>query len=68
MVKFYHPQIVFFMETKLSSTKMEVVRRRCGFFNGIDVPSDGSRGGLSIGWNASNIVVLRSFSRHHIDV
>ncbi|KAA3466281.1 5'-nucleotidase surE [Gossypium australe] len=32
---------------------MENVRRRCGFFNGINVPADGTRG---------------SFSKNHIDV
>lgn len=47
---------------------MDVVRRRCGFFNGIDILSDGSRGGLSLRWNGRNFVTLKSYSRNHIDV
>ncbi|KAH1106130.1 hypothetical protein J1N35_009898 [Gossypium stocksii] len=56
------------METKLCATKMEAVRRRCGFLNGIDVSAEGSRGGLSFEWNGNNLVILQSFSKYHIDV
>ncbi|KAA3464886.1 reverse transcriptase [Gossypium australe] len=56
------------METKLNISRMEKVRRRCGFFNGIDVPAEGSRGGLSLGWNGGHLVTLKSFSKNHIDV
>ncbi|KAH1096603.1 hypothetical protein J1N35_013524 [Gossypium stocksii] len=68
MLKIYHPHIIFFMETKLSMTRMEKVRRRCGFFNGIDIPSEGFHGGLSLGWNGGSLVSLQSFSHNHIDV
>ncbi|KAH1090135.1 hypothetical protein J1N35_017392 [Gossypium stocksii] len=68
MLKVYHSHIIFFMETKLNATRMEVVRRRCGFFNGIDVTSDGSQGGLSIGWNDCDLVHLKNYSKNHIDV
>ncbi|KAG8491705.1 hypothetical protein CXB51_015144 [Gossypium anomalum] len=51
MLKIYHPQFVFFMETKLSASRMENVRRRCGFLNGVEVAAKGSKGGLSVGWN-----------------
>ncbi|KAA3469666.1 Exo_endo_phos domain-containing protein [Gossypium australe] len=37
---------------------MENVRRQCGFFNGVDVPADGTRG----------LVTLKSSSKNHIDV
>ncbi|KAA3473268.1 reverse transcriptase [Gossypium australe] len=47
---------------------MERVRTRCGFFNGIDVAAEGSRGGLSLGWNRGQLVNLKSFSKSHIDV
>lgn len=47
---------------------MERVRKRCGFFNGIDVPAEGSRGGLSLGWNEGHLVNLKSLSKNHIDV
>ncbi|KAA3467390.1 reverse transcriptase [Gossypium australe] len=68
MLKYYHPQIVFFMETKLKANRMEKVRRRCGFFNGNDVAAEGSRGDLSLGWNGGQLVNLNSFSKNHIDV
>ncbi|KAA3472638.1 reverse transcriptase [Gossypium australe] len=38
------PQILFLMETKVTSKRMESIRRRCGFTNGIDVDAVGSRG------------------------
>ncbi|KAA3477739.1 reverse transcriptase [Gossypium australe] len=38
------PQIVFFIETKVTSRMMDSIRRRCGFANGIDVEATGSRG------------------------
>ncbi|KAA3477472.1 reverse transcriptase [Gossypium australe] len=56
MLKFYHPQIVFFMETKLNASRMEKVRRRCGFFNGIDVAAGGSRGGTYFTWERGRTI------------
>ncbi|KAA3484939.1 hypothetical protein EPI10_006990 [Gossypium australe] len=47
---------------------MEKIRRQCGFFNGIDVSTIGTRGGLSLDWRSEVSVVLRSFSNNHIDV
>lgn len=38
------PQVVFFMETKVDKKRMECVRRKLGFVNGIDVDADGSKG------------------------
>ncbi|KAK5774606.1 hypothetical protein PVK06_042462 [Gossypium arboreum] len=68
MLKFHHPQIFFFMETKLNANRIEGVKRRYGFFNDVDVPAEGSRGGLSIGWNGGQLVTLKSSSKNHIDV
>lgn len=48
MLKVYNPEVVFFMEAKLSNTQMENVRGSCGFLNGIDVSAVGSRGGLCL--------------------
>ncbi|MBA0729118.1 hypothetical protein Golax_020420, partial [Gossypium laxum] len=41
LLKINNPQIVFFMETKLSRKQMEKARRRCGYANGIEVDSEG---------------------------
>lgn len=56
------------METKLSKRKMEKVRMKCGYFYGIDVEAEGSRGGLSLGKKVVRSVSLKSFSKDHIDV
>ncbi|KAA3489070.1 reverse transcriptase [Gossypium australe] len=68
MLKIYHPQVVFVTEPKLNVGRTEKVRRQCGFFNSIDVPAEGSRGGLSLGWKGGQLVNLKSFSTNHIDV
>ncbi|KAG8500497.1 hypothetical protein CXB51_002739 [Gossypium anomalum] len=47
---------------------MEMVRLKCGFVNGIDIASNGLRGGLSLGWTGSSLVSLRSYSQLHVDV
>ncbi|KAA3472243.1 reverse transcriptase [Gossypium australe] len=67
-LKTHNPQLVFLMETNVSKVKMERVRRRLGFINGIEVDSDGSRGGLCLAWTGVVSVGLKSFSKRHIDV
>lgn len=68
MLKENNPDVAFFMETKLHSSKMEKVRRAWGMVEGIDVSSDCTRDGLSLGWRQCVKVVLRSFSMNHVDV
>ncbi|MFQ6645218.1 hypothetical protein Gotur_020591 [Gossypium turneri] len=63
-----NPSVVFFIETKLQGFHMVVIKRKCGFQNGIDVDSDGRSGGLSMGWNNNCKVSIRSFSRRHINI
>ncbi|KAA3483859.1 reverse transcriptase [Gossypium australe] len=46
---------------------METVRRKLGFSCGIEVDADGSKGGLSLGWNGNSLISLRSYSPFHID-
>ncbi|KAA3471353.1 reverse transcriptase [Gossypium australe] len=50
MLKQHNPDMVFFMKTKVNERRMERIRRRSGFINGIDVGADGSRGGLCLAW------------------
>ncbi|GMI80507.1 hypothetical protein HRI_001720000 [Hibiscus trionum] len=61
------PDVVFFMEIKLSDVRMARVRRQLGFSQGFDVSSNGSCGGLSLAWNREVSVSLKSFSISHID-
>lgn len=56
------------MKTKLSARHMVIVRKKCGFFHGIDVEDDGSKGGMCLGWRQNLDVTLQSYSNHHIDV
>ncbi|KAA3461526.1 reverse transcriptase [Gossypium australe] len=67
-LKQQHPQMVFLMETKIDRKRMEKVRMRCGFSNGIDIDANGTRGGLSLAWKEDLSVTLKSFSSSHIDV
>ncbi|KAK5824497.1 hypothetical protein PVK06_019272 [Gossypium arboreum] len=47
---------------------MERLRKRCGFQNGMDISSNGLRGGLSLAWNGNDLVQVYSYSNNHIDV
>ncbi|KAK8318426.1 hypothetical protein V6Z12_A13G173700 [Gossypium hirsutum] len=66
MLKLHNPQVVFFMETKLDSVRMERVRRRGKFVHDIDVLAEGTRGGLSLGWKID--IDLQSYSSIHVDL
>ncbi|KAH1063383.1 hypothetical protein J1N35_028370 [Gossypium stocksii] len=48
--------------------KWKKIRSKCGFKTGIDVSAEGTRGGLSFGWNGDLVVNLKSFSKAHIDI
>lgn len=56
------------METKIDRRRMEQIRRRCGFLNGIEVDATGSRGGLCMAWRGDISIRLQSYSKSHIDV
>ncbi|GMJ13760.1 hypothetical protein HRI_005045200 [Hibiscus trionum] len=62
-----NPSVVFLIETKLQSSVMEKVRKKCGFSNGIEVGSRGRSGGLCLAWRGNCQVSLRSYSDRHID-
>ncbi|KAG8481729.1 hypothetical protein CXB51_026626 [Gossypium anomalum] len=55
-------------KTMLSAKKMETVRLKCGFKNGIDIGALGSKGGLYLDWKRNSLIQLKSFSSSHIDV
>ncbi|KAK8579615.1 hypothetical protein V6N12_069929 [Hibiscus sabdariffa] len=61
------PSVIFLIETKFQASKMEHIRKKCGFLNGLDISSDRRSGGLSIGWKNDVSISVRSFSVHHID-
>ncbi|KAA3466354.1 reverse transcriptase [Gossypium australe] len=59
--------MVFLIETKLDRKRMERIRLRCGFTNGIDIAAEGSRGGLCLAWKGDIAVTVKSYSKWHID-
>ncbi|XP_075663401.1 uncharacterized protein LOC142632980 [Castanea sativa] len=63
----WNPKIVFLSETKIRSRRMEIVKYRLGFPNGLIVPSRGCRGGLALLWSSDTKLEIKSFSNHHID-
>lgn len=67
-LKLYNPQVFFFMETKLDNSRMEKVRQRCGFSCDIEVPTNGTRGGLSFGWMSDMEISLKHYFTTNIDV
>ena len=67
MVKKFNPYILFLIETKRKSTKIEVLRARMSFDNCFAVNNIGKDGGLALlRMNTSSLEVL-SFSNQHID-
>lgn len=47
---------------------MKRIKRKFGFFRGINVVVEGSRRGLCLGWKNGYRVDLGSFNASHIDV
>ena len=57
----WNPKLVFLSETKIKSRRMEIVKYRLGFSNGLIVPSRGRRGGLSLLWSRDTNLEIKSF-------
>ncbi|KAL0350291.1 UNVERIFIED_CONTAM: hypothetical protein Sradi_4178300 [Sesamum radiatum] len=66
-IRDYHPALVFLAETKCSSCRIDLLKRRFDMF-GFSVESRGKGGGLALLWRKSVDVVLQSYSHNHIDV
>lgn len=67
IIRSHHPQLVFLMETKLRGNKGDKLRRDLQFECGLVVPSEGQSGGLMLLWQSGTDVVIRSYSKGHID-
>ena len=67
LVQRWAPKIVFLSETKLRTKRMERIRDRIGFANGLFVPSFGRSGGLALLWTRETDLEIKSFGRFHID-
>ena len=67
IVQRWKPKIVFLMETKSKVKRMERIKNRVGFANGLIVPSQGKSGGVALFWTCDINLEIKSFSRNHID-
>ena len=59
------PNIVFLMETMIDSKKLQLVKEKCGFRDGLCLSSVGLSGGMGFWWNDMNVHVI-SYSTHHV--
>ena len=55
------------METKSKVKRMERIKNRVGFANGLIVPSRGRSGGVALFWTREINLEIKSFSRNYID-
>ncbi|XP_028106254.1 uncharacterized protein LOC114305372 [Camellia sinensis] len=67
LLKTEAPGLVFLMETKLDSKRMDGIRRKLGLVGGFYVNRVGLAGGLALLWPAGIQVNVQSYSVGHID-
>ena len=67
LVRCWGPKIVFLSETKVRKNRIERIKDRIGFTNGLSVPCHGRSGGLALLWTRDINLEIKSYSNHHID-
>jgi hypothetical protein len=67
LVKNKRPEVVFIMETKMLSTKLDPIRSKLGFKNVFGVDSCGKSGGLALFWQEEVKLEIHNYSRRHIN-
>ncbi|XP_057251804.1 uncharacterized protein LOC125498516 [Beta vulgaris subsp. vulgaris] len=60
-------EMVFVMETKMDSQRLELIRNRCSFTSGVCFSSNRRSGGMGLWWRDVTVNVC-SFSNHHVEV
>ncbi|XP_021743457.1 uncharacterized protein LOC110709547 [Chenopodium quinoa] len=60
------PNVVFVSKIKIDSQRLELIRNRCSFTNGLCISSSGRSGGIGLWWNNNLTVNISGFSAHHI--
>ena len=63
LVRRWNPKVIFLIETKAKTRRMERIKSRLGFANGLIVPYVGRKGGLA--WEVD--LEIKSYSQNHID-
>ena len=67
LVRCWGPKIVFLSETKVRKNRMEKIKDKVGFANGLSVLCHGRSGGLALLWTRDINLEIKSYSNHHID-
>lgn len=68
LVKEKSPSLVFLMETKLRSDRIENLKSKLGFDCVFAVDCYGKSGGLALFWKSDFNVIIQNFSRWHINI
>ena len=68
LVQCWDPKIVFLLETKVRKRRLERIKERIGFANGLFVPCQGRSSSLALLWLRETNLEIKSFGSHHIDV
>ena len=55
------------METKSKKNRMERIKNRIGFSNGLIVPSVGRSGGIALLWTRKISLEIKSYTKFHVD-
>ena len=63
----WNPKIVFLMETKSKKNRMERIKNRIGFSNGLIVPNVGRSGGIALLWTREISLEIKSYTKFHVD-
>ena len=63
----WNPKIVFLMETKLKKNRMERIKNRIGFANGLIVSNVGRSGGIALLWTREINMEVISYTRFHVN-
>jgi hypothetical protein len=66
LVKDKKPNLVFLMETKLPSHRMEAIKFKIGYASNFVVDNVGRSGGLALIWSEEVRVDIQNFSQRHI--
>lgn len=61
------PNLVFLMETKLRSNKLNLIKYKTGFQNLFVVDGVGRSGGLALFWDEDIDVQIKNYSKRHIN-
>lgn len=59
------PDFVFVMKSMIDSSRLEIVRNKCGFPNGLCISNNGNSGGIGLWWRDHNVSLI-SYSDRHI--